>query len=116
MDGVDPEFSQELVEYLRVNNLTTILGLEVLAKEVPEIMCEFILKDNSTVMLDARDIKKWTSYRFTGFAVNGPGMTERKGNQSHARAVRNTNQVFTDRKIGKEDFLMDVLRAEDIVH
>ncbi|KAK1976169.1 hypothetical protein LZ30DRAFT_735293 [Colletotrichum cereale] len=116
LDGVDPAFFQELVEYLCVNNLTKMLGLEVLAKEVPEMMCEFILKDNGTVMLDARDVKKWTSYRFTGFAVNGPGMTELKGNQSHAKTVRNTHQVFTDGKIGKEDFLMDILRAEDIVH
>ncbi|TQN70587.1 hypothetical protein CSHISOI_04880 [Colletotrichum shisoi] len=116
LDSVDPTFFHELVEYLRVNNLTEILGLEVLAEEVPEMMCEFILKDNGTVMLDARDAKKWTSYRFTGFAVSEPGMNELKGNQSHAKTVRNTHQVFTDGKICKEDVLMDVLRAEDIVH
>jgi hypothetical protein len=56
--------------------LTNLLGLEVLAKEVPDMMCEFILKDNGTVMLDARDVKNWTSYRFTGFALSGVGMTE----------------------------------------
>ncbi|KAK6213598.1 hypothetical protein QIS74_09600 [Colletotrichum tabaci] len=115
LDGVDPAFFLELVEYLRVNNLTKTLGLEVLAKEVLEMVCEFILKDNGKVMLDARDVKKWTSYRFTGFAVSEPSMTELKSNQRHAKTVRNTRQVFTDGKIGKEDILMDVLRAKDIV-
>ncbi|GJC99217.1 hypothetical protein ColKHC_08043 [Colletotrichum higginsianum] len=67
-------------------------------------------------MLDVRDVKKWTSCRFAGFAVSEAGMTELKGNQSHAKTVRNTGQVFTDGKIGKEDVLMDGLRAEDIVH
>jgi hypothetical protein len=116
LEGVDPAFFHELVKYLQANDLTNLLGLEVLAKEVPGMMCEFILKDNGTVMLDARDVKKWTSYRFTGFALNGSGMTELKGNQSHAKTVRETHQVFTDGKIGKEDPLIDVLRAEDIIH
>ncbi|KJZ69737.1 hypothetical protein HIM_10877 [Hirsutella minnesotensis 3608] len=115
LDSVDPVFFQEFIEYLRTNNLTNLLGLEVLGKEIPEMMCEFIVKDNGTVMLDARDVKKWTSYRVTGFALNGPGMTELKGNQSHAKTVRETHQVFTDGKIGKEDSLMYVLRAEDII-
>ena len=36
-------------------------------------MCEFVLEDNGNVMLDARDVKNWTSYRFTGFALDRPG-------------------------------------------
>jgi hypothetical protein len=115
-DSVDPAFFQELVEYLRANDLTNLLGLQVLAKEVPEMMCEFTLKDNGTVILDARDVKNWTSYRFTGFALNGPGMTDIKGDESHAKTNRDTHQVFIDGKIGKEDPLMDILRAEDIIH
>lgn len=116
LGGIDPAFFRELVKYLQVNGLANLLGLEVLGREVPEMMCEFIIKDNGTVMLDARDVKAWTSYRCTGFSIGGPGMTELKGNQSHAKTVRETHQVFTDGKIGKEDPLMDILRAEDIIH
>lgn len=116
LDSVDPAFFQEFIEYLQANDMTNLLGLEVLGKEVPEMMCEFIMKNDGTVMLDARDVKKWTPYRFTGFALNGPGITELKGNQSHAKTVRQTHQVFTNGKIGKEYSLMGVLRAEDIIH
>jgi len=53
-------------------------------------MCEFIVKDNGAAMLDARNVKKWTSYRFTGFALNRPDMTELEGNESHAKTIRQT--------------------------
>jgi len=81
LDGVNSAFFQELAEYLQANDLMHLLGLEVLGKEVPEMMCEFILRDNGTVMLDARDVKRWIPYRVTGFALGGPGMTELKGNE-----------------------------------
>lgn len=115
LDGIDHTFFLELIDYLQANELTGLLGLEVLGKNTPVMMCEFILKDNGTVMLDAKELKSWTSYRMTGFALNEPGMTELKGNQSHAKTVRETHQVFTDGKIGKEDPLLDILRAEDII-
>jgi len=43
-------------------------------------------------------------------------MTELKGNYSHVKTVRETHQIFTDGKIGKEDPLVDILRAKDIIH
>ena len=73
LDGVDAAFFQELAKYLRANDLVDLLGLEVLAEEVPKMMCEFVLKDNGTVMLDSRDVKCWTPFRTTGF-VYEPGM------------------------------------------
>lgn len=93
-----------------------LLGLQVLAEEVPELMCEFILEDNGTVMLDARDGKSWVPYLVTGYVLRGPGIIEFQGSECHAKTVRGTHQVFTNEDIGKEEPLMDVLRAEDIVH
>lgn len=90
LEDLDPAFFQELVEYLQANDLKNLLGLEVLGNEVPDIMCELTVKDNGAVILDAGNMKKWTSYRFTGFALNRPGMTELIGNQSHAKTVRQT--------------------------
>lgn len=115
LDGADPAFFQELAEYLQANNLANLLGLQVLGKEVPEMMCEFVLQDNGTVMLDARDVKNWTPFRVTGFTLSGPGMTVLKGGESHAKTTKGTHQVFIGGKIGKEDPLMDALRAEHIV-
>ncbi|KID66218.1 uncharacterized protein G6M90_00g068370 [Metarhizium brunneum] len=116
LEGIDPTFFLELIKYLQANNLASLLGLEILGAEVPDMMCEFILKGNGTVILDARELKNWSSYRSTGFALKKPGMTELKGNQTHAKTVRETHQVFTDGKIETEDPLLDVLRAEDVVH
>lgn len=116
LEDIDPTFFLELIHYLQANDLTNLLGLEVLGKDVPDMMCEFILKDNGTVMLDAKELKSWTCYRFTGFALKEPSLTELKGNQTHAKTVRQTHQVFTDGKIGNEDALVELLRAEDIIY
>lgn len=116
MNDVDPGFFHELIEYLKVNSLTNILGLQVLGKEVPDMMCEFVLKDNGTVMLDSRDVKSWSPFRVTGFVVKHPGTTALQGGESHAKTKKGTHQVFVGGKIGNEDPLIDVLRAEGIIH
>jgi hypothetical protein len=116
LDGVDPAFFRDFIDYLQVNQLTTLLGLQILAKEVPDMMCEFVIEENGTVMLDAKDVKAWIPYRTTGYTASVPGITELKGQESYAKIVRETHQVFVGGAIGKEDTLMDVLRAEDIIH
>ncbi|KAF2970068.1 hypothetical protein GQX73_g3520 [Xylaria multiplex] len=113
--GVDAAFFHELIQYLKTNNLVDLLGLQVLAKEVPEMMCEFVVEENGTVMLDARDVKGWTPFRTTGFFC-APGMTGLNNSESHAKTTRDTHKVFVGGKIGKEDPLMDALRAEGIVY
>lgn len=81
------------------------------------MMCEFVLQDHGTIMLDVRDVKAWEPFRTTGFALNSNlSMTELKGGESHAKTTKGTHQVFIGGKIGKEDPLMDTLRAEDIVY
>ncbi|QPH16201.1 hypothetical protein C2857_000779 [Epichloe festucae Fl1] len=79
-------------------------------------LSEFILKDNDTVMLDAKELKSWTSYRFTGLALDEAGVTELKGNQSHAKTIKKTHQVFIDGKTREDDPLVDLLRAEKIIY
>ncbi|KAI0526428.1 hypothetical protein F5B22DRAFT_585712 [Xylaria bambusicola] len=115
LSDVDAAFFHELTEYLKTNNLVDLLGVQVLGKEIPEMMCEFVLQDNGTVMLDSRDVKGWSPYRTTGFFY-APGMTSLSGGEKHAKKTNGNHQVFVDGKIGKEDPLMDVLRAQDIVY
>ncbi|KAI3395663.1 hypothetical protein diail_1031 [Diaporthe ilicicola] len=117
LDGIDPAFFNELAQYLRANDLGNLLGLQVLAQDAREMMCEFVLQDHGTIMLDARDVKAWVPFRTTGFALNSNlSMTELKGGESHAKTTKGTHQGFIDGKIGKEDPLMDALRAENIAY
>ncbi|KAJ6436396.1 C6 finger domain-containingprotein [Purpureocillium lavendulum] len=117
LDGVNPAFFRELAQYLLANDLESLLGLQVLVQDAPEMMCEFVLQDHGTVMLDERYVKAWVPFRTTGFALNSNlSMTELKGGESHAKTTKGTHQVFIGGKIGKEDPLMDALRAEDIVY
>ncbi|KAK9847164.1 hypothetical protein MYU51_020367 [Penicillium brevicompactum] len=65
LDGVNPAFFKHLADYVRDNDLESLLGLQVLAEDVPKMMCEFVLEGNGTVMLDARDVKNWNPYTLT---------------------------------------------------
>ncbi|UNI24494.1 hypothetical protein JDV02_010234 [Purpureocillium takamizusanense] len=117
LDGVDPAFFKELAQYLQVNDLGNLLGLQVLVQDAPEMMCEFVLQNHGTVMFDARDVKAWVPFRTTGFALNSNlSMTELQGGESHAKTTKGTHRVFVSGKIGEEDSLMDALRAEDIIY
>ena len=116
LDDVDPAFFQDLVSYLRAHHLVDLLGLQVLTKDVPAMMSEFVLADNSTVMLDERYVKNCgTPFRITGFFLEEPSMTEFKDGETHAPTVRGTHQVFTNDKIETENQLMAVLRSDDII-
>lgn len=116
LGDVDPKFFEELVQYLQSNLLVDILGLQVLAKDVPAMMSEFVLADKGTVMLDERDVKnRGTPFRITGYVLEEPSMTGFKDGETHAPTVRGTHQVFTNDKIETENQLMATLRNEDIV-
>ncbi|KAI1292464.1 hypothetical protein F5Y03DRAFT_375864 [Xylaria venustula] len=113
--SVDAAFFHELVHYLQTNDLVDLLGLQVLAKEMPEMMCEFVVEHNGTVMLDSRDVRAWIPFLTTGF-FDAPGMTTLQGGEHHTKNVKGNHQVFIGGKIGKEGPLMDALRAEGIVY
>jgi hypothetical protein len=114
LKDVDSAFFHELVRYLQANHLTTLLGLQVLAKEVPDTMCEFVIENNGTVMLDERAVKGWIPYRTTGYTGGSvPGVLQ--AGEHHAKTIMNTHKVYVDSEIGMEHVLMDVLRAEDII-
>ena len=76
---VDPAFFRALAEYLLVNQITDLLGLQVLSSNVSPLMCEFVMQNDGIVMLDARDVKGWVPYRTTGYMANEAGITELKG-------------------------------------
>lgn len=73
-------------------------------------MCEFIPRTNGTAMFNGREWQHWTSTRII------PTVTRLKGSQSHAQTARKTHLVLPDGKMGKEDPLVDVLRAKHIIH
>ncbi|KAK5629544.1 hypothetical protein RRF57_005259 [Xylaria bambusicola] len=112
---VDAAFFHEMTQYLKTNNLVDLLGVQVLGQEMPEMMCEFVLQDNGTVMLDSRDVKDWSPYRTTGFFYE-PGMTTLSGGEAHAKKTNGNHQVFTGGENWQGDPLMDALRAQDIVY
>lgn len=112
---VDFAFFQEFADYLLVNQLTDLLGLQVLSRNVSPLMCEFVMQNDGTVMLDARDVKGWVPYRTTGYMANEAGVTELKGNEQHAATTKGPHKVFYDGKLEDEKHLLDVLKREDII-
>lgn len=65
LDGVNLAFFKHLADHVRDNDLESLLGLQVLAKDVPKMTCVFVLEGNGTVMLDARVVKNWNPYTLT---------------------------------------------------
>lgn len=112
---VDPAFFNEIAEYLLVNQITDLLGPQVLNNNVSPLMCEFVMQNDGTAMLDARDVKGWVPYRTTGYMANEAGVTELKGNEQHAATTKGPHKVFYDGKLKDEQHLLDVLKCEDII-
>ncbi|KAK9847709.1 hypothetical protein MYU51_018331 [Penicillium brevicompactum] len=96
LDGVDLAFFKHLADYVRDNDLESLLGLQVLAKDVPKTI----------------EVNNWNPYCVTGFIANELGMTELKGAKSHTETTTGNHQVFISGKISKEDSLIDILQAE----
>lgn len=112
---VDPAFFQELAEYLLVNQITSLLGLQVLNKTISPLMCEFVMQNDGTVMLEADDVKRWVPYRTTGYMSDEAGIKELKGNEVHAGTTKDPHKVFYDGKLKDEEHLLKVLKYEEII-
>ncbi|RSL56782.1 hypothetical protein CEP54_008650 [Fusarium duplospermum] len=95
LSGVGEGFLNEFVDYLVANNLTDLLGLQVLTARGEQSMSELIL-DNGTIMLDTSVIKGCTPYRITGWsfevAHGNPRVCHSK--ETHAKVASGAHKVF----------------------
>lgn len=95
LSHIGKEFLAELVDYLVKNDLTKLLGLQVLIGGMDQTMCELIL-DQGTVMLDAAAVRGCTATRVTGWRFE-----DRNGqpdvcasNESHSKMTTGNHKVF----------------------
>ncbi len=115
--SVHPRFFLELIEYLQVNNLASVLGLQILDREPSKEMVEIVLKDNGTVMLDTQEAKYGDLYRVTGWRIESEDrILAFKGEESHAKTTKGTHQVFVDGKALLDLATLKVLlKNEDVI-
>ncbi|KAM3516439.1 hypothetical protein NHJ13051_009915 [Beauveria bassiana] len=92
---VKPGFLQAFVDYISQNNLTNLIGLQVLGDCNKCAMSELIL-DNGTVMIRTDALKNCTPYRITGWRFeegpNGPRCCQ--SNETHAGMTSGNHKVF----------------------
>jgi len=117
IDSVNPAFFSEFIDYLKAQDLTNVLGLQVLSKGASKDMVEIVLQGSGTVMLDSDSAEVGSIYRTTGWVLGGEdGITTFKGGESHAKTTKGTHQVFIDGKpLSTIDALMAALRGEGII-
>jgi len=113
---INPAFFDDVVKYLQMNNLATLIGLQVLQTPTKP-MVEFVLQDTCTVMLYDSDASYGKIYRITGWSTGGEdGIVSFSGQESHAGTTRGTHQVFTNGKpLPTIEALKDFLREEKLI-
>ena len=117
---VHPSFFSELAQYLVVNDLSGVLGLQVLNRPTlpQEQMLEFVLGEKATAILREQDVNHGGIYRTTGwsFGQNDDGIISVKGSESHAKTTKGTHQVFINGKpLPTVEAVKDVLRKEGVI-
>jgi hypothetical protein len=95
LSDIDEAFFAELVSYLARNNLSHLLGLQILLEGVPESMFELVL-DQGTIMLDEAAVHGCSASRQTGwtFELKGGEPRARAANETHAKKTSGNHQVF----------------------
>jgi hypothetical protein len=102
---------------LQKNALASVLGLQVLCGGPSKQIVEIVLKDASTVMLDALEAKYGDLYRVTGWCVDQKdGVVDFKGEESHSKTTKGTHQVFiSGKQLPDLAALKSLLKDEDII-
>ncbi|KPM41501.1 hypothetical protein AK830_g5107 [Neonectria ditissima] len=95
LSTVSEGFLREFVDYLVANDLTDLIGLQVLGECGEQSMCELIL-DEGTVMLQANAIKNCEPTRVTGWKFEaGPGGPRVcQANETHSKMTSGNHKVF----------------------
>ncbi|KAI0423425.1 hypothetical protein F5Y09DRAFT_349058 [Xylaria sp. FL1042] len=88
-------FLRDFIDYLVANDLTPLIGLQVLSDCGEKSMGELILID-STVMLQAADIKNCEPFRVTGwrFEASPYGPHASQANEVHQKINSGNHKVF----------------------
>ena len=116
---INQAFFVELSEYLSSNQLSGLLGLEVLEDTFspqPQ-MLEFVLAGQGTVMVKKEEVACVNIYRVTGwsFTQDEAGIVSVKGNETHAGANGN-HEIFRDTKsLRNIDAVVDLLLQEGVI-
>lgn len=94
LSGVGPGFLDEFINYIVKNNLTSLIGLQVLGCS-DDSMSELIL-DQGTVMLDSTYVKNTVPTRITGWRFEATGGRPRvcSANETHAVMTSGNHKVF----------------------
>jgi len=95
LSGVHEEFLQDFVHYLVSNDLTDLLGLQVLGECGDQSMSELILGEG-TVMLDSSAVKGCTPSRITSWRFDPEHGNPRvcQTNETHAKKTSGNHQFF----------------------
>ena len=114
LSSVGKEFFADFIDYLITNDLTNLLGLQVLIDGIDQSMWELIL-DQGTVMLDAAVMRGCSPTRITGWRFEDRGGQPRvcQANEAHAEKTSGNHQVFyaakPQPKLSKADDLKKAL-------
>lgn len=122
----DNAFIATVQNYLVLNNLAGIIGVELLEQEtLGKHMKEFVLSaTDGTVMLPADAVNDTEIYRTTGWNA-ADKITDLKGNEtSHAKTTKGTHQVFVDGKplpdvdseVDAEVLVVEALRKAGVIN
>lgn len=112
-------FFRELANYLLENELTDILGLEVLHEDQPQRMVEFEMDGGATVLLSEEEANYGSLDRPTGWTARGKDRlsdAEPEPGTHWAKTTKEKHKVFVDSaKLKDEEGLVRMLVATGIL-
>ena len=94
LTGIKPEFLPEFLKYIMENNLTSVVGLQVLSCNEAS-MSELIL-DQGTVMLDSSVVRNTEPTRVTGWHFENQDGNPRTctASETHSKMTSGNHKVF----------------------
>lgn len=95
LSSVEKEFFTDFIDYLITNDLTNLLGLQVLINGMDQTMWELILYQG-TVMLDAGVVRGCSPTRLTGWRFEARNGQPRvcQANETHSELTSGNRKVF----------------------
>ena len=95
MSSVGKEFLADFIDYIVINSLTNLVGLQTLVDGVNQTMWELIL-DKGIVMLDAAVVRGCSPTRVTGWRFEAWAGQPRvcQTNETHAEMTSGNHKVF----------------------
>ena len=113
----NPAFFRELFEYLSTNQLTGLLGLEVLEDTSNGQVFEFVIAGEGTVMVKEEQVAHADPYRVTGWSfAEDHGIISVKGHETHASLPNGPHHIFRDGKpLRSIDTVVELLLQKQVI-